>query len=197
MSDSSMTESMRLGKPEFFAMNNPLRRWWQKHREFPIFLAMLERRGIDLSGAVVMDAGCGSGYSTTLIVDRFCPSRVIAFDLMPEQVMLAKKRGLGVDFHVGDATRMDAESASCDAVFIFGVLHHIPAWREALSETSRVLKPGGVMLLEEPHYRFDWPELDVGIREAGMEILERQAWVLGYFRSYLCGTQSLRENRPL
>ena len=197
MSDKSMTESMRLGKPEFFAMNNPLRRWWQKRREFPLFLAMLERQGIDLKGAVVMDAGCGSGYSTALILDRFRPRRTIAFDLMPEQIMLAKKRGLGVDFRVGDATRMDVESASCDAVFIFGILHHIPAWREALSETCRVLKPGGVMLLEEPHDRFDWPELEAGIREAGMEILERHAWLLGHFRSYLCRTQRLRGNRPL
>ncbi len=189
MSDSSMTESMRLGKPEFFAMNNPLRRWWQKHREFPIFLAMLERQGIDLKGAVVMDAGCGSGYSTALILDRFHPRGIIAFDLMPEQIILANKRGLGVDFRVGDATGMDAENSSCDAVFIFGILHHIPAWREALSETSRVLKQGGVVLLEEPHYRFDWPELEVGIREAGMKILERQPWLLGYFRSYLCRTR--------
>lgn len=186
MSDSLMTESMRLGKVEFFAMNNPLRRWWQKHLEFPLFLAMLERRGIDLKGAAIMDAGCGSGYSTALILDRFKPSRLIAFDLMPEQIMLANKRGLGKSFHVGDATRMDAQDASCDAVFIFGILHHIPAWREALSETSRVLKPGGVMLLEEPHYRFEWPELEKGIREAGMEILDRKAWLLGHFRSYLC-----------
>jgi len=190
MTDISMIETMSLGKMEFLAMNNPLRRWWQKHREFPIFLAMLERQGIDLNGASVMDAGCGSGYSTALILDRLHPSRVIAFDLMPEQIMLANKRGLGVDFRVGDATRMDAEDLSCDAVFVFGILHHIPAWREALSETCRVLKPGGVMLLEEPHYRFDWPELEAGIREAGMDILERHAWLLGYLRSYLCRTKA-------
>ncbi|MGE5598710.1 MAG: class I SAM-dependent methyltransferase [Bacteroidota bacterium] len=178
-------DSMSLGRFEFLMMNNLFRRWWQKHREFPLFLRMLRRHGVDLSGAVIMDAGCGSGYGTKLILEEFKPAGIIAFDLMPEQIRLAKRRGLGVDFRTGDATRMEVADASCDAVFIFGILHHIPEWRQALAEAARVLKTGGVLLLEEPHYRFDWLELEAGIAEAGLAILERQAWLLGYFRSYL------------
>jgi ubiquinone/menaquinone biosynthesis C-methylase UbiE len=71
-------------------------------------------------------------------------------------------------------------------LYIFGILHHIPPWQQALKETARVLKPEGVLLLEEPLYRFTWPELEAGIREAGMEIVERKAWLFGYFQSYLC-----------
>ncbi len=36
-----------------------------------------------------------------------------------------------------------------DAVFCFGVLHHVPDWQAALGELARVLKPGGVLYLEE------------------------------------------------
>jgi ubiquinone/menaquinone biosynthesis C-methylase UbiE len=36
-----------------------------------------------------------------------------------------------------------------DAVFGFGVLHHIPDWQAALSEVARVLKTGGVYFFEE------------------------------------------------
>ena len=37
-----------------------------------------------------------------------------------------------------------------DAVFDFGVLHHLPNWRAALREVARVLKPNGQFFFEEP-----------------------------------------------
>ena len=41
------------------------------------------------------------------------------------------------------------ELQSFDAVFGFGVLHHVPDWQSALGEIARVLKPGGTYFLEE------------------------------------------------
>ena len=38
---------------------------------------------------------------------------------------------------------------SMDAVFGFGVLHHIPDWQAALTEIARVLKTDGVYFIEE------------------------------------------------
>jgi len=177
---------MRCGRLEFLAMNNPLRRWIQKHIEFKIFKKHLEKWCVDLEGGIIMDAGCGSGYSTELIVNEYHPSQVIAFDYMPEQIRLARKRLLKVDFCVGDLRRIESESGTCDAVFIFGVLHHIPQWRKALSEVARVLKQGGVLLVDEPLYQFTWEELEYGIRSVGMDILEVSNLFFQYFHAYLC-----------
>ena len=177
---------MRLGKLEFAAMNNPVRRWIQKHFEFRTFKRQLEKRGIHLEGGVIMDAGCGCGYSTELIMNEYHPSQVIAFDYMPEQVSLAQKRGLDVEFVVGDLRRIECGSTMCDAVFIFGVLHHIAEWKKALSEVSRVLKPGGVFLFDEPRYQFTWAELEAGIKSEGMDILEMNMLLFHYFHAYLC-----------
>lgn len=179
-------DDMRLGILEFAAMNNPLRRWIQKNVEFKIFKRHLEKRRADLQGGIIMDAGCGSGYSTELIVNEYHPSQVIAFDYMPEQVRLARRRGLNVEFFVGDLRQIESESGICDAVFIFGVLHHIREWRNALSEVARVLKPGGVLLVDEPEYRFTWPELESGIASVGMDILEVSHLFFKYFAAYLC-----------
>jgi SAM-dependent methyltransferase len=41
------------------------------------------------------------------------------------------------------------EDASYDAVFDFGIIHHVPAWQHAVTEVARVLKPGGRFFFEE------------------------------------------------
>ena len=186
------SQAGRLNLVEFKAMNNPVRRFFQKHLELRIFKGLLKRHGIDLSGGVFMDAGCGSGFSTELLLRDLAPSRVIAFDLMPEQIELARKRGLGVDFFVGDMTRLEVEAESCDAVFVFGVLHHIPDWKKALGELARVLAPGGVLLVEEPRHGFTFTRFEAGLTSTGFEILERRAMVPWYFYSYICRKQVAR-----
>jgi ubiquinone/menaquinone biosynthesis C-methylase UbiE len=54
-----------------------------------------------------------------------------------------------ISFYVADVLRIPARSGSLDAVFGFGILHHVPDWESALGEIARVLKPGGVYYLEE------------------------------------------------
>lgn len=41
------------------------------------------------------------------------------------------------------------ESQSYDAVFDFGIIHHVPMWRKAVSEVSRVLRAEGRFFFEE------------------------------------------------
>jgi ubiquinone/menaquinone biosynthesis C-methylase UbiE len=178
-------EAGRLGIIEFLAMNNPARRFLQRRVEFALFNEFLRTHSIDLNGGVIMDAGCGSGYSTELIVKEYAPSRIIAFDLMPEQIRLARKRGLGIDFFVGDMTDIDVPDGTCDAVFIFGVLHHVPNWKDAVAEVVRTLKPGGVLLVEEPPYGFTLAQLEKGLRAAGLTMLESRGLLLRTLRTYL------------
>jgi ubiquinone/menaquinone biosynthesis C-methylase UbiE len=119
-------------------------------------------------------------------VNAFKPSHLIAFDLMPEQIRLARKRHLNVDFFVGSLIDIDTPDQTCDAVFIFGVLHHIPIWQTALGEVARVLKPGGALLVEEPRERFTWPEFEQGLNTAGLKMLGSKKVLGEYFKSYLC-----------
>lgn len=186
------------------AMNNPLRRWFQKYFEFRILATFLARHSIDLKNSVILDAGCGSGYSTELIQARYRPKELVAFDAMLEQIEIAKKRGIQANFYVGDMTTINAPSNTYDAIFVFFVLHHVLEWEKALREFYRVLKPGGVLLLEEVskagidfadtylHFShpqessFDLPELVKTLKEFGFDIIDDAKIIFSFFHAYAC-----------
>jgi ubiquinone/menaquinone biosynthesis C-methylase UbiE len=197
---------MKLSRMEFLAMNNPVRRLSQRRIEFKVFQDFLSRHSIDLKGKTLLDLGCGSGYSTELLERTFEPVRMSAIDLMPEQIERAKRRKLRARFQIGDAGRLPYAANSFDAVFCFGVLHHVPKWRHALEEVARVLKPHGVFLVEElskslvdweglvgfkhpEESRFEWWEFEDGLKHAGLGVVDWKRLGLDSIRSYLCQKQ--------
>ncbi len=194
---------MELSKIEFRAMNNPIRRWVLKNDEFKLFKKHLKKCNIDLNRKTILDVGCGSGYSTALISKEFNPSYLTAFDYMPKQIELAKKRRINAHFFVGDATDIHLTPQTFDAAFIFGVLHHIPKWKNALCEIAKTLKCGGFLLVEEPgitlinfvnrlgfkhpeESKFGWAKFEEGLRLGGFDILEKKKMWWNTFQSYLC-----------
>jgi ubiquinone/menaquinone biosynthesis C-methylase UbiE len=202
----------RLNDVEMRGMRGWLRRMTQRHLELPALFGMLEAEGIDLEGARLLDAGCGAGDSTRSLALRFHPSRLVAIDLMPEMVALARTVAPAAEVKVGDVSALAEPDGAFDAVFVLGVLHHVPGWKLALRELARVLAPGGVLLLEElrgravdledrfvgtrhpKEARFEWPELRRAIVDAGFEILRDRAvacctpirWPPDGARAFLC-----------
>ncbi|MBF0187224.1 MAG: class I SAM-dependent methyltransferase [Magnetococcales bacterium] len=134
---------MLLNDLEKRLMNSPLRWATQRLVDVRFFLEM----GGPTPGARTLEMGCGNGRGMEMIHQQFKAHRVDGFDLDPEMVTLAQERILPrwpeSTIRVGDATRIQADDDSYDAVFDFGIIHHVPAWRDVLWETRRVLKPGG------------------------------------------------------
>jgi ubiquinone/menaquinone biosynthesis C-methylase UbiE len=133
---------MKLTRPERRAMNS-LRhaRHTQRTAE-----ALLEYVSLP-EQPHCLEVGCGQGALARLLAERY-GAQVIATDYDPAQVALAQERladlGTSVGFRVVDARAIPFDDAEFDALFSFGVLHHIlGGWREALAEIARVLKPGG------------------------------------------------------
>ncbi len=87
------------------------------------------------------------------LMNEFGADRVDAFDLDPDMVRRAGERlarySDRVRLWVGDAARIEAPAGRFDAVFDFGIVHHVPPWRTALREAYRVLRPGGRLHAEE------------------------------------------------
>ena len=87
-----------------------------------------------------------------IIYDLFDPGQYCGIDLDPRMIRRAgKKAGTlpHATFAEGDVSCLDFPDASFDLVVDFGIVHHVPNWREALAEVHRVLKVDGEFLFEE------------------------------------------------
>ncbi len=141
---------MKLNRVEKALMNNPVRALVQRRYE----AVLMERLGERIEGQRVLEIGCGRGVGTEIIFERFGAREVDAFDLDPDMIAQAQRRLSAYSsdrlrLFVGDAAAINAQDASYDAVFDFGIVHHVPDWQQAIKEISRVLRPGGRFFFEE------------------------------------------------
>ena len=64
----------------------------------------------------------------------------------------SKQRKLRIDrlrLLTGDAQNLPYRDESFDAVFNYGIIHHLEDWQQGIREVARVLKPGGGFYFEE------------------------------------------------
>jgi ubiquinone/menaquinone biosynthesis C-methylase UbiE len=132
-------------------MRSKARKMVMDYVEAPILFKNHKSDGINN----VLELGCGAGYGTRNILQRIQPKRLIATDYDPDLVEFARRNthgywgGIDVDFRQADATKLQYADNSFDIVVSIGILHHILNYKQALAEMFRVLKPGGILLMEE------------------------------------------------
>ena len=113
----------------------------------------LARRHLTRPGMRALDFGCGIGIAALhlaklgyLAAGFDISARSIAVaDRLADQHHLADR----CQFAVASAQQFEYEDAAFDLVFGIDVLHHVDI-DDALAETVRVLRPGGIAIFKEP-----------------------------------------------
>jgi SAM-dependent methyltransferase len=118
---------------------------------------LLRRRGIP-HGARCVEIGCGGGHATRQLAAAAGPrGYVTAFDIDPEILELARcdaqAAGLdNVEFRIADAGRLPVPDATYDVAYARLLLTHLPDPLSALQEMARVVRPSGLVIVED----LDW-----------------------------------------
>lgn len=125
----------------------------------------------------VLDVGCGPLPSLPHLLPH-C-ERYVAVDLSPRSLEHLSRHYPEVETLEGDAEALPLNDGEFDLVLSHGVLHHLPDPARAVAQFSRVLQPGGRLLVFEPA-----PTLDGYLEtadERGLSAAEL-ARLLGAFR---------------
>jgi len=139
---------------------------WERRyekRSFQARLAVLEGclRGRALAGTQWLDAGCGTGTLTRVLASKGCC--VTGLDAAPQMIEMAQGQAREhpqreqMRFEVagqeaaGTIARLPNAAASLDGILCSSVLEYVPDTEQLLQEFSRVLKPGGVLLISVPN----------------------------------------------
>jgi SAM-dependent methyltransferase len=136
----------------------------QRYRDVYIDGPMLQ--GLDLQGQRVMEAMCGSGFTTRALLNR--GAHVIGLDISQACIASFNRRWPQCESICGSISDTGLPAESFDAVAIVGGLHHLhPNLDAAVEEIHRILKPGAAFCFLEPHvgslpdvFRQFWYERD-------------------------------------
>lgn len=102
--------------------------------------------------SLLVDIGSGISPITPF------PEETLFLELERKAVDFLNSKGLNAK--KGDITKLPLKDNSVDAIFCSEVLEHVPNYKKALSECSRVLKKNGVLILTVPTHMHYWRDDD-------------------------------------
>jgi ubiquinone/menaquinone biosynthesis C-methylase UbiE len=128
----------------------------------PVSALVRERGGAE--HVRLLDIGCGTGRTLHQLARAHPKMRLAGVDLSPAYIRLARKRLADVEelaLTVDNAEQLPWADATFDVVTSVYMFHELPrnARRNAVREMMRVVRPGGLVVLEDSAQLSESPEL--------------------------------------
>lgn len=98
----------------------------------------------------LLDLGGGTGRSSIRLADQV--DHILVCDLSMSMLQSAQKKGIRYLVQAS-ATDLPFNADSFERIMVIDALHHMPDQHSTVGEMTRLLKPGGRLLIEEPDIR--------------------------------------------
>ena len=123
--------------------------WWRPRGVFSMLHWLAAARGrlvppAARPGAVLVDIGCGGGLLAPHVAGK--GYRHVGVDLSPTALRRAREHG--VHPVRGDALAVPLPDGCADVVAAGEILEHVGDLRRAVAEACRLLRPGGLLVLD-------------------------------------------------
>jgi len=166
--------------------------WWFQARRDMVF-RLIEDLKLPHS-ASILEIGCSGGPLLQRLRSTGY-SDLTGIDVSAKGIAVAQQRGIS-NVSCMDGASLDFPDSSFDLVVASDVLEHIEDEAQALREWTRVLRPGGQLLIFVPAFQFLWgkhdevnrhfrrytaAQLAASMQSAGLRIRRRSYWNVGLF----------------
>jgi ubiquinone/menaquinone biosynthesis C-methylase UbiE len=151
-------------------------RWYARQRGTPSQIAQYREQAARLTaglpdGAVVLEVAPGPGY-LSIEVAKLGRFAVTGLDISRTMVQIARENatasGVVVDFQNGDATAMPFAEGSFDLIVCQAAFKNFRRPLSALDEMHRVLRPGGLAVVQDMRNEATSAEIDQEVRSQGL-----------------------------
>lgn len=110
-------------------------------------------------GEKVIELGCGPGFYSCGLAERFREISILGVDRSPSQLQWAreKRNALGLNncrFKSDNVLELSHTDSSFDVLIASRLFTVLPNRRRAVAEMFRILRPGGRCFIAEPRYAF-------------------------------------------
>ena len=105
-------------------------------------------RFISGKSKTILDVGCASGWFISRISNKFPKAKCYGIDIYDRGIKYAKKTYPKIEFMVADAHKIPYKKNTFDLVVCTEVLEHLDDPKSAILEIKRVLKKGGMSVIE-------------------------------------------------
>lgn len=136
----SVAEGYAAWAPTYDSMSNALIR-----AEEPLVRAATA----DLRPGRALDAACGTGRHAAWL--SAAGHVTTGIDSTPAMLEIAQRRVPEAEFKIADLTNLPLEDASFDFAICALSLTHLPNLTPGIRELARVVRPGGRIVLSDPH----------------------------------------------
>ncbi len=113
--------------------------------EEPVVRALLD----ELPPGPVLDAACGTGRHTAYLAAA--GREVFGVDSSEAMLVRARAKLPGADLRVGELTALPLDDGAVAGAVCALALSHLPEIGPAVAELGRVLRPGGRLVISNPH----------------------------------------------